>query len=73
MNNNLIPTPSEAYRVMKRSYPVDEILEISQYCDVKDILEPDRKWAHIKKLHAIFWAGYIAGVREARLRQRERK
>ena len=28
MNKNLIPAPSEAYRIMSYSYPIEEIMDI---------------------------------------------
>ena len=67
-----VPTPAEVYDLAEFS-PVERIFQamaVSDFCIKADQNEPDRRWAYMKEIHAIFLAGYIAGKREERARRK---
>lgn len=74
MEHELTLEPREAYRLAKYSSceRIMEALKIADYCDGVTAHEKDRRWAYMKKIHAVFVAGYVTGMREARRRQKER-
>lgn len=74
MKPSLTPSPREAYQLAWYSSceRIMEAMKIADYCDEVTAHETDRRWAYMKKMHAVFVAGYVAGMREVRRRKRER-
>lgn len=75
MNKVYYPTPEEA---VKASSQMDGFQTTAEYCfqvweqAVQSIQEADSLFAVFVAVHAVFVAGYMAGMRELRARKRKK-
>lgn len=69
MRRGFVPAPDEAYYLAEYSSFLYDVADILEYVDNVELQQG--LWGRIKKAHAIFLAGYIAGKREERARRKE--